>query len=199
MDLHRISVKYFVEERAGIDLPGLISVFHGWIQRSTVPGMLIDVADYQHMADGPAVVLVGHDVEYAFHLGQAGAGLMHTRKRGMTGDAREVLASLFRAALIAARTLEQESALKGKVRFRTDAAQLIVPDRLRMPNNDQTFQKMQSDVDGFLKLLYEGLNVATQRDTIDPRCCFAIQITAVGAPDLNTLIQRIVAKFPTAG
>ena len=98
MNLHRISVKYFVAEPECVDLDAMIPVFHEWIQRSRVPGMLVDVADYRHITGGPGVVLVGHDVDYALDTTDGRPGLVHTRKRSITGELGARLGSLFAAS-----------------------------------------------------------------------------------------------------
>lgn len=46
------------------DLRPAIDVFHRFIQQGLVEGMVLDVADYRHVPDGPGVMLVGHDVDY---------------------------------------------------------------------------------------------------------------------------------------
>jgi hypothetical protein len=59
MTPHRITLKYFVTDPTAVHLHAMIPLFHCWIQQSKVPGMLIDVADYSHMVDGPGVMLIG--------------------------------------------------------------------------------------------------------------------------------------------
>jgi rhodanese-related sulfurtransferase len=54
-----------------------IPVFHRFIQRGQVEGLVIDVADYRHVPQGPGVLLIGLDVDY----GISGEGLTVTRKR----------------------------------------------------------------------------------------------------------------------
>ena len=46
------------------DLEPAIAVFHRFIQRGLVEGLILDVADYRHVPRGPGVLLVGHDVDY---------------------------------------------------------------------------------------------------------------------------------------
>ena len=77
----RIKVKYFVQEPAAVDLPAFIPVFHHWIQEHRVEGLLIDVADYKHMQNGPGIVLIGHEADYALDLAGGRPGLIYDRKR----------------------------------------------------------------------------------------------------------------------
>lgn len=62
------------------DLEPAIEVFHRFIQQGLVEGLILDVADYRHVQQGPGVLLVGHDVDYGINH----AGLTVTRKR--SGD-----------------------------------------------------------------------------------------------------------------
>jgi hypothetical protein len=66
MDPHRIAIKFFVESdpRAAVDLEPFIPMFHRFVQQGSVEGLLVDVADYAHVRDGPGVILIGHDVDY---------------------------------------------------------------------------------------------------------------------------------------
>jgi len=50
------------------DLALVGAQFTKWIQESSIPGVLIDVADYSHMHEGLGVILAGH--EYIFSLDQ---------------------------------------------------------------------------------------------------------------------------------
>lgn len=40
------------------------AVFHQWIGNNSLQDILVDVADYRHVARGPGVVLVGHECNY---------------------------------------------------------------------------------------------------------------------------------------
>ncbi len=89
MNPARITVRFPASGDLG-DLGPLIDVFHRFIQRGLVEGLVLDVADYRHVPKGPGVLLVGHDVDYGVNE----AGLTVLRKR-TTDD----LATQFRDAL----------------------------------------------------------------------------------------------------
>ena len=63
-NLHRIALKIFLDDESVLEPADVIPVFHRWIQTQAVDGLLIDVADYSHMATGPCVVLVAHEGHY---------------------------------------------------------------------------------------------------------------------------------------
>ncbi len=92
----RLSLKIFATKPIPREeLHPFIGVFHRFIQEAAVPGLLIDVADYAHVPDGPGVILIGHDVDYGIDLAGGRTGLLTTRKRGSEAD----LSALFREAL----------------------------------------------------------------------------------------------------
>lgn len=68
MELQKVVIKIPL---TGSEEPNLALVgaqFTKWIQESSIPGVLIDVADYSHMHEGLGVILAGH--EYIFSLDQ---------------------------------------------------------------------------------------------------------------------------------
>lgn len=77
----RIAVTVPLDAPDGVDIDGMIPAFHGWIQRGVVPGTLIDVADYRHVHNGPAVMLIAHELDYTLDLAEGGIGMTVTRKR----------------------------------------------------------------------------------------------------------------------
>ena len=60
-NLQRIALKIFLDDASVLEPGDVIPVFHRWIQRQAVDGLLIDVADFPHMPTGPCVVLVAHE------------------------------------------------------------------------------------------------------------------------------------------
>jgi rhodanese-related sulfurtransferase len=77
------------------DLGGAIEAFHRFIQRGLVEGLILDVADYRHVPQGPGVLLVGHDVDY----GVAEDGFSVVRKRSLEDDAATQLRDALRLGL----------------------------------------------------------------------------------------------------
>jgi hypothetical protein len=139
MNPKRIALKLFATRPVPRDeLHRFIGVFHGFIQEAAVPGLLIDVADYAHVPDGPGVMLIGHDVDYGIDLTRGRTGLLAVRKRA--GD--EGLAALFRDALgklrAAARALEGDE--HAAIQFDTRELEIAFPDRLAAPNNAAAFE-----------------------------------------------------------
>ncbi len=181
MELHRISIKLYLEPDASVDLAAIMPVFHAWIRDKRVPGMLIDVADYRHMIDGPGIILIGHDVDYALDMTGGRPGLLYTRKRGIGVDLNDALRAGFAAAMTAVHTLEQEKSLTPPPKFRNDQATLTLLDRLHAPNNKAAFERVRGVVEAFAAQFYEGVSISVEHDAVDDRRPLSIHIAAQGA------------------
>jgi len=192
MNPHRISVKYFLEDPKGPDQALAIPVFHSWIQSAKVPGLLIDVADYRHMVDGPGVMLIGHDVDYAIDTAGGQAGMLHVRKRDRQTDIDTKLAKAFYAVISACRHLEQEQTL-GSPQFKTDQAVVSFLDHLQTPNDQQMLEKVSGSVQAFASRLYDQNTVELEHVSQRPVDPLAIRISASDAPPLDTLLERLSA------
>ena len=77
------------------DLGPAIDAFHRFIQRGLVEGLILDVADYRHVPQGPGVLLVGHDVDF----GIAEDGFSVVRKRSVDDDVATQLRDALRLGL----------------------------------------------------------------------------------------------------
>jgi rhodanese-related sulfurtransferase len=89
------------------DLEPAIAVFHRFIQRGLVEGLILDVADYRHVPQGPGVLLVGHDVDYGVEEG----GFTVVRKRRAEDAASTQVRDALRMGLGAMDALAADGAL----------------------------------------------------------------------------------------
>jgi len=189
---HRINVKFFVENESALDLMALGAVFHRWIQTAAVPGLLIDVADYKHVPQGPGVLLVGHDGEYALDLGNGRSGLRYTHKREWPGDSlSERLRLTWQRALLAAALLADEPSLD--VAFRTDEVEIAFPDRLRAPNTDETLTAVHDELITTLRELTGDDAVSIARSVGDVRRPFTLLVSIPSEPSLADLLTNVAA------
>ncbi|PJF39924.1 MAG: hypothetical protein D6737_03535 [Chloroflexi bacterium] len=197
MSLNRISIKYFVRRPETIDPGDFIPVFQKWIQNHTVEGLLIDVVDYKHVYQGPGVILIGHEVDYAFDLSEGRPGLLYTRKRALQADLRDALHDAFRLALIAAEKIESDGALHG-ISFDTSEVIVSFHDRLLAPNKPETLDLVREDVSVALQAIYGDANFEIELASDDPRHLFSIRVVVPKADDLPTLIARLDAGVPVS-
>ena len=65
MELQHVDITLQLHADNGLDLSEVVPIFHNWIQEQESDEVLIDVADYRHVFDGPGVVLIGKDGDYS--------------------------------------------------------------------------------------------------------------------------------------
>ena len=188
MDLQKIAVKFFAVEKEPVPLTAFIDIFHSWIQASD--GVYHDVADYSHMQNGPGIVLVAHDANV--HIDETGGrrGLLYNRKAPLLGSNQERLGAVLRAALENCRRLEEEPAVKGKLKFSGDEVLISINDRLRMPNMPELFQLLKPDVEAVAGQLFNKASFALSYKE-DSRQRFSIGARTFERFDLDALIANL--------
>ncbi|MFW5924626.1 MAG: hypothetical protein ACOCV4_00580 [Myxococcota bacterium] len=189
MASERVQVKLYAQDPSAVELDKFVPVFHRWIRDSALDELVIDVADYQHVHQGPGILLVGHGSDYYLDEGEGRPGLLYSRKRDFEGDGAARLADAFRRALRACQLLQQEADLEG-LRFGTGEMLLRIPDRLNAPNTDETFEAAKPELEKVLARLLEGTAFAITREGTE-RQPFTVRIRAEGAPDVDTLLSRL--------
>ncbi len=185
--LQRIGVKVFLTETPSLD--EMIPLFHRWIQNSAVEGLLIDVADYSHVPDGPGVLLVGHEGNYALDMSGGRPGVLYYRKQPVEGDLAQRLRSVCATALRAADLLERDEAVAAAIRG--DEMQIFANDRLAAPNDAATESAFQPVLDGLLDQLFAGSQRALCRNQ-DPGERFNMDVKVEKRADAATLLGRIL-------
>jgi hypothetical protein len=181
-ELEKFAVKFFAENPDGVELGPGVPVFHRWIQTHSVPGILIDVADYRHVPEGPGVVLVGHEADYSLDRSEGPLGLLYVRKRPQGGALSERLQTAFWSALQACERLEAEPEFRGRLRFRRDDPLLVLNDRLLAPNTPATYEAVKPELEAALGQVYPGRAIGLRREEGDPRRRLAVAIRVSGAP-----------------
>jgi hypothetical protein len=173
-DAVRIGVKLYADEPAALDLERFIGVFHGWIQRGAVPGLLIDVADYSHVHHGPGVMLIGHEADHAIDLGEGRPGILYQRKRDPEGALADRVRAAIEAAELAAAAIEDDPDA-GDVRFGRDELLLRVNDRLAVPNDEAGFEALRPAVESAIAELRPGRPASIER-VEDPGGPLAVRV-----------------------
>jgi hypothetical protein len=188
-DLHRIGIKIPASDGA-FPTRELIPVFHRWIQTAALPGhLLIDVADYDHVPEGPGILLVAHEANLGLDLIGGALGLLYYRKEPLAGDLAARLRACAGHALHACRMLERDPVLEGRLRFNAGGLEIFANDRLRAPNEPATYEAFQPTLDGLLRTLYGDAKVAVTRPT-DPRSRFGVTVDGPSAT-VDQLLSRL--------
>jgi len=189
MNLQHINIKFFLENPETVKLEDFSPVFNSWIQRHVTEELLIDVADYLHVNNGPGLMLIGHEADYSLDNRAGRLGLLYNRKAQLEGSTQDKLAQAAGAALTAARLLETENGLK----FNGGDVQLIINDRLIAPNTAATFAALEPELRTFFDKLFGGAEYTLSNDT-DPRERFTVNVKAAKRFDVQTLLQALPAK-----
>jgi hypothetical protein len=151
--VQHVNVKVFAS-KSNIDLVAAIPVFHKWIQQSLAPEVLIDVADYKHVPDGPGIMLIGHEADYSLDETDGRLGLLYNRKTEVDGDAQTVLKQAYDSAIRAAKTLQKDPAFEGKLEFDEGHLEVVLNDRLLFPNTEETWKKLRPELETFFNKIY---------------------------------------------
>src|SRR5215813_6585213 len=110
----RLQIKYFLENPDDVDMSIFIGLFQRWIQQNRLSGLMIDVADYRHVPEGPGVVLIGDESDYALESAGGRLGLLLTRKRQRDPNLQAQLRTSLHLALTACHLIETEAPGKQK-------------------------------------------------------------------------------------
>ncbi len=141
MAIRRISVKLFFDSSAPVE-DAVVNTFHAWIKHREPNELLLDVADYRHVHDGPGILLVGHDIDYSVDHNQGGQGFTLTRKQNT-----EPLAAALKTDI--ARCMAQLDKLKQAPGLETihvhqDRLWVGLVDRLNAPNDQNTREALEN-------------------------------------------------------
>jgi len=191
MDLQKINVKFFVTSRERIQLTDFIDIFNSWIQDSD--GDYYDVADYSHMHAGPGILLISYEANISMDDTGNRLGLLYNRKQPLGGSNNEKLKFAFKTALEFCRRVENEPALRGRVRFRGDEVHFLINDRLVAPNTNEAFRAVKPELEGLARTLYGGAEFTLDHNS-DPKQRFSVFIKTPRAFDVDTLLKNLGSR-----
>lgn len=186
MNVQHINVKFYVEQPETVNLADFSAVFNSWIQQQRLDELLIDVADYLHVNNGPGIMLIGHEADYSLDNRVGRLGLLYNRKAQLDGTTPEKFAQAVRAALTAAQILEKENGLK----FNGSELQMIVNDRLLVPNTAESFNALESHLKAFFGTLYAEANYLLTHNA-DPRERFTVDAKTASSFEVDTLLKNL--------
>jgi hypothetical protein len=150
-DLQHVNIKLFATPESRVHWPDLVPIFHRWIQEQAVEGMLIDVADYAHVPNGPGILLVAHEGFYSVDQRDGRLGFLYNRRMALEGSISDKLEQAWSSALAAARKLEGEPVLGGTLRFDENDCEVFVNDRMLAPNTPETYDRLSPAIHEFFE------------------------------------------------
>lgn len=193
MNVQHLNVKFYLEHPETVDLAEYGAVFNTWIQEQRLEELLIDVADYLHVHHGPGIMLIGHEADYSLDNRAGRLGLLYNRKAQVEGTTQEKLARAARSALNTAQILDKENSLI----FNTLEMQVMVNDRLLVPNTSETLASLEPDLRAFFDRQYHGAEY-TLAHLNDPRERFTINAKTETRFDVGTLLYNLSAEVAHA-
>jgi len=165
MNLQHVNVKIFVEGELPVELGRFIDVFHGWVAAQFTAEMLIDVADYRHVPEGPGVLLIGREADYALDETDGRRGLLYNRKAVLEGSNHDRFGQALQSAAKACTLLEAEF---DGLRFSREEFQLFINDRGLAPRNEETCVAFRSELGTFIETVL-GVSGFDIEDAADSR------------------------------
>ncbi len=139
----RIQIKLFINK--AVSLADLVPVFHGWIQQNELDGLVLDVADYRHVPNGPGLLLMGHEGDYALDLADGRPGVTYKHKRDWPAEADTFATRLALAVNRARRAAELLNRDTG-ITVDPSRFEIKIPDRLNVPNTAGSFEVIQQEL-----------------------------------------------------
>ena len=190
MELQHLDLKLPVAGAEQVPPQAFIPVFHDWVRAQDREELLIDVADYSHVPDGPGIILIGHEADYSMDDSGGHSGLRYNRKGVLSGSNRQRLGQALRALVGAAQQLEDTPALSGRLVFSRREVALAVNDRLLAPNLPETFAEAEPELMEFFRPLL-GDDVLILYRQGDPRERFSVSVTAQKPFDLSAITSAL--------
>jgi hypothetical protein len=191
MDLQKLNIKIFCEQPNSVPLTDFIGIFHGWIQATD--GKYHDVADYSHMQAGPGIVLVANDANVSIDETENRRGLLFSQKSRLDGSNPEKLRQVFHSALANCRNLEEEPALRGKLRFAMNEVFISVNDRAIAANSEEEFLQLKAEVDPIAREVFGNGEISYERSH-DPRQRLNLRLKTTSGVDLRQALASSRAQ-----
>jgi hypothetical protein len=192
INFQHVNVKLLMKDPGDVVLEPLIPVFHNWIKAQVFDELLLDVADYRHVHEGPGVMLIGQQANYSVDNADGRLGVRYNRKYPLEGSNQDRLKQATRAALTAFQRLEAEAGLNGKLRFNGQGIEVFVNDRLMAPNSDSTREAFKPELEAFLGNLFQGSEYTLSHRS-DPRSLFAVYVRSNRAFSLSDLLANLAS------
>lgn len=173
MNPKKIQVKLFTQ--LDVDLEEIVPIFHRWIQDNLLDGLMLDVADYRHVPNGPGVLLIGHEGDYALDLTGDRPGLIYKHKRDWPVHV-ESLADKLTFVLAKAKTAAELLTAQSDLTFDPTEIELRFPDRLSTPNTVDTFADILADLANHTETVFGNSEVEFSYLSADPRQALTLSV-----------------------
>jgi hypothetical protein len=191
-----LAAKLFVSSPNGAVLDGLVPVFHEWIRSKKMEGdLLLDVVTYEHVPDGPGVMLIADRAHYHLDMRWGQPGIRYVKKDPPGQDTEARLRWVLLHAVEAAKALEAENRVS--LRFGTAGFEIEVLDRPWLETTPEAISQIHDTLTRLVSGLgLEGAVSVERVSTRDAREPLAFSIQWATDPRLETLLDAI-RSMPT--
>ena len=164
-----------VFNQSGKSQKDFIPVFHGWIQNKVVADhLLIDVADYSHMKDGPGVMLIAHEGNFSLDQENFQPGILYMRKVITIGSFSDRFNKVLLATIKAANLLLENHK---DINFIKNSFRFIANDRLYADNTVDNQELYKQEIQKALNNIYTDNNLEFKElSTENERLAFTVRL-----------------------
>ena len=156
MKLQKFGIKLFFDTTNNYKSTDYIPVFHKWIQNKLINDhLLIDVADYSHILDGPGVMLIAHEGNFSLDQENNQFGLMYMRKTNLDGAFGDRFINVLSTVIDAAKHLTNNTNLN----FINNSFRFIANDRLYAKNTLENQNLYKKEIQRVIKSNYPHNNI----------------------------------------
>lgn len=189
MDLEKINWKLFIKEPQAVRPEDFFKVFNTWIADS--PEIFVDVADYQHVFNGPVTLLCGFHLDYVLDNTECRLGLLYNHKQPMSGNNAQRLTTSLTSILKACQRLENDPQFHAALRFDPSEIEFMINDRAIAPNTKATWEAVSPLLTGLCVRVFGVGNFSLKHRT-DPKKRFAVSVIAKNPSALTPMIQSLI-------
>jgi len=176
MELQHLIAKIPVEGQLGINPAKVVDIMHAWVAGQTMPGVvLVDVAELLHVPNGPGVIAVGYEADYALDHTGGTWGVLYRSKTIQSGSNADRIAHALREAARVGALLEE--AFPSGLKFSITSFELIVNDRGIAPNTAASYAVAEPEITAALKDLFGHGDFALARHDREARQRFGVTVT----------------------
>lgn len=187
--MDRFCIKFLARPETNLDEAVLIPIFHEWIRLQKLKGTLIDVADYSHVPNGPGIMLITHEINYALDHANGEFGLQAQRKVGTEESLVDKIVDLARTTATFGTLLESDQRVTGKLSLEGRKFLYMSNDRLQAPNTEAGFTALKPELEAAAAQLYPGQSISISRLDTDPRDRLTVVVETEQSINLSSLAQ----------
>ncbi len=189
MELQHFVAKIHADGPLGLDPAKVVDVFHQWVAAQSVPRVvLIDVAELLHVPDGPGVIAVGIEADFALDHTDGVWGVLYRRKNVLPGTNADRVADALETA--AQTALRLQEAFPGALKFSRTDFELIVNDRGIAPNTPESYAAAVPEIESALRAVLGHGDFKLTRHDQEPRQRFGVTVKSAKPFELARLAAR---------